>query len=85
MNEYILEKYVKKLTIDHIDEYAKNQGINLINNESEIILNFIKNNYKKLYNENYNEDYIKELKCSLSFNTYEKVKSLYKEAKEKIK
>lgn len=85
MNEFIIDKYVNKLTINHIKEYAKNQNIDLKNNEDVIIYNFIKNNYRKLYKENYSEENIKELKCSLSFNTYEKLKSLYKEAKEKIK
>ena len=85
MNEVFLNKYIDKLTINNINEYAKNQNIKLINNEDEIIYNFIKKNYKNLYNENYSEDLIKELKCSLSFNTYEKINALYKEAKEKIR
>ena len=85
MNEYIIEKYINKLTINHINEYAKNQNIKLINNENEIIYDFIKKNYKNLLKENYNEELIKDLKCSLSLNTYEKVNSLYKEAKEKIR
>ncbi|MBQ9024013.1 MAG: DUF2624 family protein [Bacilli bacterium] len=85
MNEFMLNKYIDKLTVTHIKEYAKNQGIILKNNEDEIIYDFIKNNYMKLYKEDYNENIIKELKCSLSFNTYEKVNLLYKEAKEKIK
>ena len=85
MNEIILEKYINKLTIKHIKDYADNQGIILKNNEDVIIYNFIKNNYKKLYNEKYSEDIIKELKCSLSFDTYQKINQLYKEAKEKIK
>ena len=85
MNEILLEKYIDKLTINHIKEYAKKRQIELINNEDEIIYSFIKNNYKKLYNEDYNELNIKELKCSLSFNTYENLKKIYQEAKEKIK
>lgn len=85
INEILLDKYISKLTINHIKEYANKQNIKLNNNEDEIIFNFIKNNYKKLYNEEYNENNIKELKCSLSFNTYNKINELYKEAKEKIK
>ena len=85
MNNILLDKYIEKLTLEHINNYAKTQNINLINNENEIIYNFIKINYKKLYNEEYNEDIIKELKCKLSFNTYEKLNSLYKDAKEKIR
>ena len=81
----ILDKYINKLTMQHIDNYAKNQNITLINNENEIIYDFIKNNYKTLYEKPYSEDIIKELKCKLSLNTYEKVNSLYKEAKEKIR
>ena len=78
MNEFMLNKYIDKLTVTHIKEYAKNQGIILKNNEDEIIYDFIKNNYMKLYKEDYNENIIKELKCSLSFNKYEKVNLLYK-------
>lgn len=85
MNEFMLDKYINKLTINHIKEYAKKQNIILKNNEDVIIYNFIKNNYKKLYKEDYNEDIIKELKCSLTFDTYQKINLLYKDAKEKIK
>lgn len=85
MNQVLLEKYINKLTIKHVIDYASNQGIILKNNEADIIYNFIKKNYKKLYNENYSEEIIKELKCSLSYNTYDKINSLYKEAKEKIR
>ena len=85
INEIILDNYVNKLKINNIREYAKTQNINLKNNEDEIIYNFIKNNYKKLFKENYNEELIKELKCKLSFDTYNKVNLLYKEAKEKIR
>lgn len=85
MNENLLENYINKLTIDNIKNYAKVQNIDLLNNEAESIYDFIKNNYKNLYYENYNEDNLKELKCKLSFNTYQKVLDLYKEAKEKIR
>ena len=85
MNSIFLEKYINKLTVKNIIDYAKNQKITLKNNEADIIFNFIKKNYKKLYEKEYSEDLIKELKCSLSFNTYEKIKLLYKEAKEKIR
>ena len=51
MNEFMLNKYIDKLTVTHIKEYAKNQGIILKNNEDEIIYDFIKNNYMKLYKE----------------------------------
>ena len=85
MNNILLDKYIDKLTLKHINNYAQNQNITLINNEDEIIYDFIKNNYKKLYEEAYSEDIIKELKCKLSLNNYEKVNYLYKEAKEKIR
>ena len=85
MNNILLDKYIDKLTLNHINNYAKNQNIVLINNEDEILFDFIKKNYKILYESEYNEDIIKELKCKLSLNTYEKVNSLYKEAKEKIR
>ena len=80
MNEKILDKYINKLTIDHIREYARRQNILLINNEDEIIYNYIKENYKKLYYEN-DKDLLNKLKCMLSFNTYEKLEKLYLEAK----
>ena len=81
----MFDNYIKKLKIENINEYAKMQNIILINNEDEIIYNFIKNNYKILFKENYNEELIKELKCKLSFDTYIKINNLYKEAKEKIR
>ena len=85
MNQVLIEKYINKLTIKDIKEYAKKQNILLTNNEDEIIYDFIKKNYKDLINNEYNEDFLRELKCKLSFDTYEKIKNLYKEAKEKIK
>ena len=80
-----LDNYINKLKEEHIIKYAKNQNIKLANNESQIIYNFIKNNYKSLYENEYNEDLIKELKCKLTYNTYIKINMLYKEAKEKIR
>ena len=85
MNELLLDKYIDKLTVNHIRKYALNQDIVLKNNEDEIIYFFIKDNYKKLYSLDYDESLIKELKCKLSLNTYNKINLLYKEAKEKIK
>ena len=85
MNELLLDKYINKLTVEHILNYAKNQDIKLKNNEGNIIYDFIKKNYKRLFNEEYSENLIKPLKCSLTFDTYNKINSLYKEAKEKIK
>ena len=85
MNELLLDKYIKKLNIDHIRQYAKNNNIKLINNEDEIIYDYIKKYYKKLYKNDNNDDIFDQLKCKLSLNTYNNVLSIYNETKEKIK
>lgn len=83
MNDFILKSYVDKLTINHIKEYAKKEGIELKNNESEIIYDYIKKYYKEFY---YNNpvNLLNELKQKLSCKTYEKLEELYERAK-KIK
>lgn len=84
MNELLLKKYIDKLTTEHIINYAKKRGVELKNNESEIIYDYIKKYWKELYYNNDNSDIFKDLKCKLSFSTYEKLEQLYNETKESI-
>lgn len=84
MNDLLLEKYVNKLTKDHIINYAKNNGIIVNNNEVDIIYEYIKKYWRKFYYEN-PKDLFDELKSKLSPNTYNKLIQIYTEAKEKIK
>ncbi len=84
MNDLLLEKYVNKLTKDHIINYAKNNEIIVSNNEVDIIYDYIKKYWRKFYYEN-PKDLFDELKSKLSPNTYNKLIQIYTEAKEKIK
>lgn len=83
MNSVILERYVNRLTKNHIIEFAKKQNITLLNNEIDIIYEYIKKYYKTIAFGDVTNIF-KELKCKLSFNTYEKIEELYNIFKEKI-
>lgn len=83
MNDFILKSYIDKLSINHIKEYAQKNNISLINNEDEIIYDYIKKYYREFYYGN-PKNLFDELKTKLSCTTYKKIEELYYNAK-KIK
>lgn len=78
----IIKTYIDKLSKEDIINYSKKENINLTSHELDIIYNSIKNNWKDLYNGK--EDILNVIKNEVSIEVYEKIISLYKNAKEKL-
>lgn len=74
----LIKKYVDKLTLDQIKEYANKKQIDLTEKDSIIIYNYIKKNYTSLISGNINT--LLPLKDKVNSNTYDALVSLYKEA-----
>ena len=81
MNNYIIQKYIEKLTKQDIINYTKKQNINLTQKEIDIIYYYIKNKYKDFLNGNH-ETILKELKQKVSPKTYKILEEYYKKYRE---
>lgn len=74
-------KYIKNLTPNDINNYAKSKNINLSNDEINIIFNFILNYYKDILNKN--TSVFDKLKPKISNDLYNKIILIYEENKNK--
>ena len=83
MNQYIIKKYISKITKQNIIDYANTQNISLTNNEINIIYDYIKNK-SNIFLEGQHEQILKELKQKLTPLTYNKIEQLYQQYKNKI-
>ena len=78
MNLFFIEKYIKKLKKKDIYNYATTQGINLTEQELDIIYMYIKTKYKLfLTNKQMQPQLLSEIKKKLTPNTANKVDELY--------
>lgn len=84
MNEFLINNYINSITLNHIINFAKNEGIILKSEEAEIIEIYIKKYWKIFYHGDPSELF-EELKEKLEKNTYDKMIELYYEYKKKIK
>ena len=75
----LIKNYVSKMTINDIKNYALKNNINLSENESIFVYNFIKKNYEALY-ANPNID-LSRFKNNFSEENYQKITKLIKELK----
>ncbi len=77
----LINQYVKKLTIDNINDFAQKNNINLNKKELNVLLEVVQNHYQKILN---GDDSIKDyLKEHLTKENYDKVIKIYNEYKEK--
>ena len=74
-------KYIKNLTPNDINNYAKSKNINLSNEEVNIIFNFILNYYEDILNKN--TSVFDKLKSKISNELYNKIILIYEENKNK--
>ncbi len=82
MYNYIIEKYISKLTIDQIIDYGNKNNIYLNINEANIIIEYIKNYWKELMYGNPTKIFNK-LKDEITKENYEKIENLYYIMREK--
>ncbi|MGI6329819.1 MAG: hypothetical protein ACOXZR_03080 [Bacilli bacterium] len=83
MYEYLIKEYIEQLKLKDIKEFAKNNGINLTNEETTIIYDYLKNHWRTIYYGN-PKPILEELKERLNSQTYTKLENLYIYFKNKI-
>ena len=84
MYEKLIKEYLKKLTINDIDNFALKNNITLKYGENKIIYDFIKQRWMEVYNGN-TKDAFSYLKNNISKETYDFIMKLYNEFVNKIK
>ena len=84
MYEMIIGNYIRKLTINDINNFANNNDILLLPEEDKILYNFINKYWKEAYKGDINKVF-SILKNSVSANTYNAVIMLYNKYKHLIK
>ena len=82
MNIYLVSEYVKRLNKNDILKFAYNQGINLEEEELDIIYNHVKNDYKTFIYGN-PRPILDKLKQEVKPITYNKIENLYQQFKDK--
>lgn len=76
MKERLIEQYVNRMTIDDVNNFALKNGINLSNEEINLIYNKIVNNWKTIVFGNPRR-LLDELKNQLNEENYQKIENLY--------
>ena len=76
MNNFIIEKYISKLTKQDIINYTKIQNISLSDKELNIIYTYIKTKYKDFLTGNQKE-ILDELKSKISPKNYQELEKLF--------
>ncbi len=83
MNQFIIKKYIQRLTKEDIYKFANKENLTLTNNEIDIIYYYIKNKYNSFLSGNQLE-LLKEIKQQVKPTTYQKIEELYNLYKDKI-
>ena len=78
--EYLINEYIKKLTIDDIKNFSKKKNITITDNDAIILYNYARNHYQEILN-GHDKDIIKDLKNKLSPNCFKEAYKLYLEYK----
>ena len=76
MKEKLIKEYVNRMTLDDVNKFAYNNGINLNNDEVNLIYNHIKNNWHTICFGN-PRVILDDLKIKLDNHSYQKIESLY--------
>ncbi len=83
MKNFFIKKYIDKLTIQDINNFANNNGIILNEKQLNYIFNLIKNDWKQILN---NDDYVLiKLRQEFDSSTYKQIEKLYYEYKAKYR
>ena len=82
MHEYLIGEYIKKMSINDIMDYAKNNNIEISESDAIILHSYAKKYYKEFIN-GYPSDILKEIRKKINPLTYKRVYKLYIENKMK--
>lgn len=83
MNEFLIKEYINNISYEDVISFASNQGITLTNEETEIIYDNIKNNWRTILYGNA-RGILDDLKSKLKPATYNKIEELYVSFKDKF-
>ena len=84
MYEVLIKEYLKKLSLNDINDFDTKNNMPLASGEDKIIYELIMNNWKDVYKGN-STNVFSTLKEKVSENTYNNVISLYNKYKGMIK
>ena len=83
MNRLIIYQYINKLRKEDIVNYCNLKGINVNNNDLDVLYNYIKNDYKRFFDNPM--VVLSEIKVLVSDYTFKEIMILYDKYKNKIK
>lgn len=83
MYEKIIESYINTMTKEDIKSFAAKKGVTLSSNDLNTIYEYAKKDWKTFYKGNPTA-LLKELETKLEANTFQKLKLLYIETKNKF-
>ena len=76
MNEFLIKQYIANLSFGDNNNFASSNGVSLNHDETEIIYNNIKNNWRTIIYGN-PRGILNDLKDQLEPDTYIKIEELY--------
>ena len=82
MNRLLIYEYINRLRREDIVKFCNIKGLNVSDNEIDIVYNYIKNDYKRFFNNPM--EVINEVKLKVSNNTFNEIMKLYDKYKTKI-
>lgn len=82
MNRLFIYEYINRLRRDDVLKFCNLKGINISDNEIDIIYDYIKHDYKRFFNNP--TEVLDEIKVKVSDNTFKEIIKLYDKYKNKI-
>jgi len=76
LKEKLINEYVNRMTINDVNKFALQNGINLKDEELNLIFNYIKNDWRTICFGN-PRAILDDLKNKLDCNSYSKIENLY--------
>ncbi len=76
MKEKLINEYVKRLTIEDVNKFALSNGIDLKEDDLNLLYKYIKNEWHTIIYGN-PRSILDDLKNKLDTNTYAKIEALY--------
>lgn len=76
MKERLISEYVNRMTLDDVNKFALQNGINLKDDELKLVYTYIKNDWRTICFGN-PRGILDDLKSKIDINSYSKIESLY--------
>ena len=82
MYDFLINEYINRLSVDEIREFAFKKGVELNDDETDIIYDYTKKYWRTFVHGN-PRPILDELKCKVRPITYNKIETLYIEARDR--